>query len=94
MQTDLDRDITRITDAVTADGQMFALKTVTRRGVDMPAFVNAPPSLAHYFAHFCNQNKDALFLVDGEQRLTFGDEILGDCLGLKRDHGDGCKPRL
>ena len=72
MQTDLDRDITRITDAVTADGQMFALKTVTRRGVDMPAFVNAPPSLAHYFAHFCNQNKDALFLVDGEQRLTFG----------------------
>ena len=73
MQTDLDRDITRITDAVTADGQMFALKTVTRRGVDMPAFVNAPPSLAHYFAHFCNQNKDALFLVDGDQRLTFGE---------------------
>ena len=69
MQTDLDRDITRVTDAVTADGQMFALKTVTRRGVDMPAFVNAPPSLAHYFAHFCNQNKDALFLVDGDQRL-------------------------
>ena len=72
MQTDLDRDIDRVTDAVTADGQMFALKTVTRRGVDMPAFVNAPPSLAHYFAHFCNQNKDALFLVDGDQRLTFG----------------------
>ena len=73
MQTDLDRDITRVTDAVTADGQMFALKTVTRRGVDMPAFVNAPPSLAHYFAHFCNQNKEALFLVDGDQRLTFGE---------------------
>ena len=73
MQTDLDRDINRVTDAVTADGQMFALKTVTRRGVDMPAFVNAPPSLAHYFAHFCNQNKDALFLVDGDQRLTFGE---------------------
>ncbi|MBO9511732.1 class I adenylate-forming enzyme family protein [Erythrobacter sp. A6_0] len=73
MQTDLDRDINRVTDAVTADGQMFALKTVTRRGVDMPAFVNAPPSLAHYFAHFCNQNKEALFLVDGDQRLTFGE---------------------
>jgi len=70
MQTDLDRDINRVTDAVTADGQMFALKTVTRRGVDMPAFVNAPPSLAHYFAHFCNQNKDALFLVDGDQRVA------------------------
>ncbi len=59
MQTDLDRDITRITDAVTADGQMFALKTVTRRGVDMPAFVNAPPSLAHYSDTSCTQKRDS-----------------------------------
>ena len=90
MQTDLDRDITRVTDAVTADGQMFALKTVTRRGVDMPAFVNAPPSLAHYFAHFCNQNKDALFLVDGDQRLTFGEVYAAACKaadGLATRHG-------
>lgn len=73
MPTDLDRDIHRITAAITAPGQMFALKTVTRRGVEMPAFVNAPPSLAHYFAHFCTQHKDALFLVDGDRRLTFGE---------------------
>ncbi|MCH2488002.1 MAG: acyl--CoA ligase, partial [Erythrobacter sp.] len=89
MQTDLDRDINRVTDAVTADGQMFALKTVTRRGVDMPAFVNAPPSLAHYFAHFCNQNKDALFLVDGDQRLTFGEVYKMACMvadGLATKH--------
>jgi acyl-CoA synthetase (AMP-forming)/AMP-acid ligase II len=73
MPTQLDQDIHRITAAVTAPGQMFALKEVERRGVAMPAFVNAPPSLAHYFAHFCTQHKDALFLVDGDLRLTFGE---------------------
>mgnify|MGYP000663314584 CR=1 FL=1 len=73
MPTQLDADIHRITAAVTAPGQMFALKEVERRGVTMPAFVNAPPSLTHYFAHFCTQHKDTLFLVDGDQRLTFGE---------------------
>ncbi|HEU4821024.1 MAG TPA: class I adenylate-forming enzyme family protein [Qipengyuania sp.] len=73
MPTDLDRDIHRITAAVTAPGQMFELKDVERRGVTMPAFVNAPPSVAHYLAHFCNQHKDTPFLVDGELRLTFGE---------------------
>lgn len=90
MPTQLDLDIRRLTDAVTADGQMFALKQVERRGVTMPAFVNAPPSLAHYFAHFCNQHRDTLFLVDGEQRLTFGevfDAALRVADGLATKHG-------
>lgn len=73
MPTQLDSDIHRITAAVTRPDQMFALKTATRRGVDMPAFVNAPPTLSHYFAHFCTQHRDVLFLVDGDQRLTFGE---------------------
>jgi len=73
MPTQLDNDIHRITAAVTSPGQMFALKEVERRGVAMPAFANAPPSLAHYFAHFCAQHRDTLFLVDGDLRLTFGE---------------------
>ncbi|MFN2099056.1 class I adenylate-forming enzyme family protein [Altererythrobacter sp. MF3-039] len=73
MPTELDNDIERITAAVTAPGQMFETVPVTRRGVEMPAFKNAPPSLAHYFAHFCNQHKDTLFLVDGDKRMTFGE---------------------
>lgn len=73
MPTQLDSDIHRITAAVTQPDQMFALKTATRRGVEMPAFVNAPPTLSHYFAHFCTQHRDTLFLVDGDQRLTFGE---------------------
>ncbi len=73
MATELDRDIQRISEQLTQPGQMFATKMVERRGVEMPAFVNAPPSLAHYFAHFANQHKDTLFIVDGDQRLTFGE---------------------
>ena len=46
MPTQLDKDISRITQAVTAPGQMFELTETTRRGVTMPAFKNAPPSLA------------------------------------------------
>ena len=73
MPTQLDSDIHRITAAVTQPDQMFALKTAMRRGMEMPAFVNAPPTLSHYFAHFCAQHRDTLFLVDGDQRLTFGE---------------------
>ena len=73
MPTQLDQDIDRITKAVTAPGQMFELTEVTRRGVTMPAFKNAPPSVVHYFAHFCNEKKDETFLVEGDQRMTFGE---------------------
>ena len=73
MPTELDQDIHRITEAVTAPGQMFELTDATRRGTAMPAFKNAPPSVAHYFAHFCNEKKDELFIVDGEMRMTFGE---------------------
>ncbi|ANY19264.1 Long-chain-fatty-acid--CoA ligase FadD13 [Tsuneonella dongtanensis] len=73
MATDLDRDIQRIADHVTSPGQMFETKTVERRGVPMPAFLNAPPTLAHYMAHFSVLHKDAVFIVDGDQRLTFGE---------------------
>ena len=42
MPTELDKDIHRITDAVTAPGQMFELTEVTRRGVQMPAAYTSP----------------------------------------------------
>ena len=73
MPTELDQSITRITGAITSEGQMFEIVEVERGDWSLPAFKNAPPSLAHYFAHFANEHKDTLFLVDGDQRLTFGD---------------------
>ena len=90
MPTQLDKDISRITQAVTAPGQMFELTETTRRGVTMPAFKNAPPSLAHFFAHFCNEKKDELFIVDGEMRLTFGEiwhAATHVAHGLATEHG-------
>ncbi len=90
MPTELDQDIQRFTAAVTAPGQMFETTPVARRGVEMPAFKNAPPSLAHYLAHFCNEKKDETFLVDGDLRLTFG-QVYGAaaCVahGLATRHG-------
>ena len=90
MQTELDKDIERFTAAVTAPGQMFETVPTMRRGVEMPAFKNAPPSLAHYFAHFCNEHKDTPFIVDGDLRLTFGevyDAASHVAHGLAETHG-------
>ncbi len=97
MPTQLDNDIHRITAAVTGKGQMFELTEVKRRGIAMPAFLNAPPSLSHYFAHFCAQNRDVLFLVDGDIRLTFGevyDAAVHVADGLATRHGIGKGDRV
>ncbi len=90
MPTPLDNALEAIIGALTADGQPFATAPFVRDGVEMPAFAAAPPTLAHYFAHFCNQNKDLPFLVDGDIRLTFGETYAAaTCVAesLIHDHG-------
>lgn len=90
MPTQLDNALEAIITGLTAEGQPFATVPFTRDGVTMPAFAAAPPTLAHYFAHFCNQNKDVPFLVDGDIRLTFGEAYAAaTCVAesLVRDHG-------
>ncbi|MEO0462802.1 MAG: class I adenylate-forming enzyme family protein [Pseudomonadota bacterium] len=73
MPTQLDNALTHIVNELTKEGQPFVTAPFERDGVTMPAFAMAPPTLAHYFAHFCNEHKDVPFLVDGEVRLTFGE---------------------
>jgi len=90
MPTQLDNALEAIITGLTASGQPFALTSFERDGVEMPAFAAAPPTLAHYFAHFCNQNKDIPFLVDGDIRLTFGETYAAaTCVAesLIHDHG-------
>lgn len=90
MPTQLDNALEAIITGLTAEGQPFATVPFTRDGVTMPAFAAAPPSLAHYFAHFANQNKDLPFLVDGDIRLTFGEAwAAAGCVaeGLATIHG-------
>ncbi|GMN03481.1 class I adenylate-forming enzyme family protein [Erythrobacter sp. MTPC3] len=90
MPTQLDTALEAIMSELTKDGMPFATTTFERNGVEMPAFAAAPPTLAHYFAHFCNEHKDIPFLVDGHVRLTFGETYSAAvCVaeGLVKHHG-------
>ncbi|ODU80119.1 class I adenylate-forming enzyme family protein [Novosphingobium sp. SCN 63-17] len=71
MLSQLDRDLSRIMDALTAEGGMFATVPFQRAGWTVPMIAAAPPSLAAYFALFCAQQGDREFIIDGGQRLTF-----------------------
>ncbi len=73
MATELDQALNTIMDALVQPGQPFETGTYEMFGQQLPAFKNAPPSLTHYFAHYCHANADLTFLVDGDVRLTFGE---------------------
>ncbi|GAA4642691.1 class I adenylate-forming enzyme family protein [Pontixanthobacter gangjinensis] len=90
MPTELDNSLNTIMDALTAPGQPFETEDFEQFGQQLPVFKNAPPSLAHYFAHFCQENKDMTFLVDGDIRLTFGEcweAATHVAAGLAQNHG-------
>ncbi|WP_209348884.1 class I adenylate-forming enzyme family protein [Pontixanthobacter sp. CEM42] len=90
MPTELDTALNTIIEALIAPGQPFETVDHEDFGVTMPAFKNAPPSLAHYFAHYCNEHKDLTFLVDGDIRLTFGETYAAAAqvaAGLAQNHG-------
>nr|WP_137677242.1 class I adenylate-forming enzyme family protein [Parerythrobacter lutipelagi] len=90
MPTELDNTLVAIMNEMVKPGQPFETVPVEMYGVEMPAFKNAPPTLAHYFAHFCNEHKDVTFLVDGEMRLTFGEcwqAATHVAAGLAQHHG-------
>ncbi|MEM1052092.1 MAG: class I adenylate-forming enzyme family protein [Pseudomonadota bacterium] len=90
MASELDNALEAIMLEMTKEGQPFHTTPFERDGTAMPAFTVSPPSLAHYFAHFCNQHKDVSFIVDGDLRLTFGETYQAAvCVaeGLVNDHG-------
>ncbi len=90
MPTQLDNALEAIMTALTSEGQPFITVPFERDGIVMPVFAGAPPTLAHYFAHFANQNKDMPFLVDGDVRLTFGEAYAAAthvAEGLVQTHG-------
>jgi acyl-CoA synthetase (AMP-forming)/AMP-acid ligase II len=90
MATELDNALSRIMDTLTQPGQPFETVPFERGGVEMPALKNAPPSLVHYFQHYCAEHADKDFLVDGETRLTFAqtwDAARHVAAGLIARHG-------
>ena len=73
MPTELDTTLDAIMDGLTAPGAPAETVPFDRNGTLIPVLKNAPPSLAHYFGHYCMQHGDAVFLVDGDCRLTFAE---------------------
>ena len=90
MPTELDKTLDSIMDTLTAPGGAAETVPFVRNGVTMPELKNAPPSLVHYFAHFCHEHGDADFLVDGDIRLTFAETYAAArnaAAGLIVNHG-------
>jgi len=71
MPSQLDLRMNATMAALTGEGGQLALGTTERFGRTLPTIAVAPPTLPLYFAHFCNEHRDATFLVSGEERLTF-----------------------
>jgi long-chain acyl-CoA synthetase len=73
MATALDQRINHGLAVLTAPGAPMALTEVTVAGQTYPMIAAAPPSLTHYFAHFCAEHSAKTFLVAGDERLTFAE---------------------
>ncbi len=71
MATALDQSLKNVIDRITAPGELLELGTIERFGRQLPMLKNAPPTLVAYFDHFCAQQGDIEFLVDGDERTTF-----------------------
>ena len=73
MPSQLDARIDAVTSLLTAPGGVMPVVTTDVNGISVPIIAAAPPSLSHYFAHFCALHSDKTFLVDGTERLRFAD---------------------
>jgi long-chain acyl-CoA synthetase len=71
--SELDMVIDKTLEALTQPGQLLELDTISKYGVDLPIFKNAPQNVSDYFAYFCHLHADKEFLVDGDIRLTFAE---------------------
>ena len=73
MPTDLDRAIeATVARLTTADGPL-SIGYIEKFGHQMPYLTKAPANLRDYLDGFCAMHADKEFLVDGDQRLTFGE---------------------
>ena len=90
MRTELDQRMDAMMAALTGENGQLALGKTTRRGVEMPMIAAAPPTMAAYFAHLCNEHAAATFLVADDERITFAEmhaAALQVAKGLVAHHG-------
>jgi long-chain acyl-CoA synthetase len=73
MPSALDQRIDQAIADLSRDGGPLPLATFRLpSGVDVPFITAAPPTIGAYFAHFCAKHGDATFIVDDDQRISFG----------------------
>ncbi|MBW8754066.1 MAG: acyl--CoA ligase [Sphingomonadales bacterium] len=71
MPSELDRRLASIMAQITAPGTAFETGSITRGGVRLPIYSQAPTTLPALFDRYCAEHGHAEFLVDGELRLSF-----------------------
>jgi len=81
MLTELDKAIDAATAAITAPGGQLGVGKAVIRGVELPVFENAPPSLREYFGFFMPAHATKEFVVYDGERLSFAD-IQGQALKI------------
>ena len=73
MASEIDRQLNAAMDWLTAPGGPLETEMVMRGGNALPAFKQAPASLAAMFEASCAKHGEALFLVDSTVRLSFAE---------------------
>ena len=92
MPTALDARMDAAFAALTGPGGPLATVPYDLNGTSVPMIAAAPPTLPPYFAHYCAEHGDKVFLVDGDERLSFAqvhDAALGVARALVADKAAG-----
>jgi acyl-CoA synthetase (AMP-forming)/AMP-acid ligase II len=71
MPSALDLRLDAAYNLITGPGGPIEVGTIERFGRDLPFIANAPSNIVDYVAYFCAQHGDAIFLVEGHERLSF-----------------------
>jgi acyl-CoA synthetase (AMP-forming)/AMP-acid ligase II len=71
MPSALDLRLDAAYNLITGPGGPIEVGTIERFGRDLPFIANAPSNIVDYAAYFCAQHGDAIFLVEGHERLSF-----------------------
>ncbi|HSI18736.1 MAG TPA: class I adenylate-forming enzyme family protein [Sphingomonas sp.] len=71
MRTQLDERMDAGMAALTGPGAPLAVGEITLGGIALPVIVTVPDALPAYFRHYAVEHHDKVFLVAGDERLTF-----------------------
>jgi len=93
MRTQLDERMDAGMAALTGANGPLALGEVTLGGIALPVISTVPATLPAYFRHYAVEHHDKVFLVAGEERLTFaGVQAVAERVARALVAGHGVQP--